>query len=75
MSSVAFGQDGILAVGYNNGDVYLWDTAGDKLTGILHDPDSGAGMKGVDSVAFGPAGTLAAGDANGSTYLWHVNNG
>ncbi|HEY0937385.1 MAG TPA: hypothetical protein VGD91_27050, partial [Trebonia sp.] len=30
----AFGPDGTLAVGYDNGDIRLWDTATEKTTRI-----------------------------------------
>jgi WD40 repeat protein len=70
---VAFGPGGTtLAVGYDNGDVYLWDTATRKVTGILHGP--GKGTRAVASLAFGPGGTLSVGATNGDVYLWHVNS-
>jgi Tol biopolymer transport system component len=70
VSSVAFSPDGkTLAVGDDDGDVYLWDVATARLTATLPDPASG----GVNGVAFTPDGqTLAAADGNGSVYLWGV---
>ena len=68
VTSVAFGPGATtLAVGDENGRVYLWDTATRTTTAILSDP----GSSGVTSVAFGPGGTtLAVGDDNSSVYLW-----
>ena len=72
VGSVAFGPGGTtMAVGYDNGDVYLWDTATEKVTDILHGPAGGTG--GVSAVASGPAGTLDIGAANGDVYLWHIS--
>jgi eukaryotic-like serine/threonine-protein kinase len=66
--SVAFGPDGTLAAGDNNGNIYTWDVTTRKVTATFPDPAS----EGVTSVAFGPDGTLAAGDANGTIYLWRI---
>ena len=71
VSSVAFGPGGAtMAVGYDNGDVYLWDTAAEKTAEILHGPAGRAG--GVSALTFGPGGTLAVGAAIGDIYLWHI---
>jgi serine/threonine protein kinase len=68
--AVAFGPDGILAVGDQNGNTYLWNTATKKIKIKTVLPDPGGG--GVYAVAFGPDGTLVTGDANGNTYLWNI---
>jgi serine/threonine protein kinase len=68
--TVAFSHNGtLLAVGENNGSIYLWNVATKRLAATLSDPAS----DGVDAVAFSPDGTmLAAGDLNGNAYLWNV---
>ncbi|HEY0934622.1 MAG TPA: hypothetical protein VGD91_12870, partial [Trebonia sp.] len=68
----AFGPDGTLAVGYDNGDIRLWDTATEKTTRIPHGPGDGTG--GVSALAFGPGRTLAVGAANSDVYLWPVKS-
>lgn len=67
-----------VAVGDDNGNIYLWDTSNGQRIGTLRDPNSG----GVLAVAFpsesplggfGPYGaTFAAGDGNGHVYLWNA---
>ena len=42
-----------MAVGYDNGDVYLWDTASEQTTATIAPP---AGSQANVSVAFGPGG-------------------
>ncbi len=70
---MAFGPGGTtVAVGYDSGDVYLWNTATKKTTDILHGPGDGTG--GVSALAFGPGGTLAVGAVNSDVYLWPVKS-
>jgi hypothetical protein len=69
VSAVAFGPGGTLAAGDSDGNVYLWDAAGEKLIAVLPAPPL---SKSISSLAFGPGGTLAVGESNGSTYLWDV---
>ena len=63
-----------MAVGYNNGDVHLWDTAADKTIGVLHEHGDGPGPGGVSALAFGPGGILAVGATIGDIYLWHIKS-
>jgi hypothetical protein len=74
-TSVAFSPDGItLAIGYNNGDVALWNLATTSLDRTLMCPLSSTG--GVNSIAFSPSGSLlAVGDGNGSAYIVTVYDG
>jgi len=59
-----------MAVGYDNGDVRLWDTTTRKTTEILRAPGHGTG--GVSALASGPGGTLAVGAVDSDVYLWRV---
>ena len=70
-TGVAFSPDGtVLASGYANGTVRLWDVA----TGQVHGPvlQAGSGPTGgVTGVAFSPDGNLvASADADGAIRLW-----
>jgi hypothetical protein len=67
VTSVAFGPGGVLAVAYEEGNIYLWDTATRKVTATLAGPP---GISGTTVVAFGPGGVLAAGYGQGDVYLW-----
>jgi serine/threonine protein kinase/sugar lactone lactonase YvrE len=70
--TAAFSPDGrVLAVGDNNGNVYLWSTVTHKLIDTQHVNNSGTGY-----VVFSPDGkTLATGDLSGHIYLWSVSGG
>jgi hypothetical protein len=70
---VAFGPGDTLAIGYDNGDVHLWDTATEKTAGILPEQGDGPGTGGVNALAFGPGGTLAVGGF-GNVYLWRIRS-
>lgn len=71
--TVAFGPNGTLAVGGDNGDTCLWDTATRKLmTKKLIGTVTGPASQGVSTVAFGPGGILAVADLSGNTYRWHL---
>jgi WD40 repeat protein len=66
LSALAFGPNGLLATGNDDGRIYLWNTTTKKVAATFTDPHS----QGVFSMAFAPDGTLAVGDGNGNTYLW-----
>jgi WD40 repeat protein len=60
----------VVAVGYSDGDIYLWNYR-QNLIAMLTDPS----RKGVRGIAFNPQGTmLAAGGVNGYTYIFDVQN-
>jgi hypothetical protein len=67
VTSVAFGPGGVLAVAYEDGNIYLWDTATKEIAATLAGPP---GISGTTVVAFGPGGVLAAGYGQGDVYLW-----
>jgi serine/threonine-protein kinase len=77
----AFSRDGATIAGFGGREgatstarVYLWSTAGQKLTGTLTDAN-GAGLGGWPAgLAFTANGkTLIAGDYDGSIHLWDVS--
>jgi serine/threonine-protein kinase len=68
VTSVAFKPGtATLAVGYSEGEVYLWDAASKRITATLTSP---ADSFSATSVTFGPGGTVAVGYDNGDVYLW-----
>jgi WD40 repeat protein len=74
VSSVAFGPGGaVMAVGYGNGDVYLWDTRSKQIDATITPPgDSQASAL----VAFAPDGTtVAVGYDNGDVHLCDTATG
>ena len=72
MNAVAFSPDGtLLAAGYGNGTIRLWDPASGQPAG----PALQAGSA-VNGVAFSPDGkVLASADADGTVRLWDVATG
>ena len=76
---LAFGPDGVLAVGNLNGSTYLWNTVTNSVIATLKAPKG----EYPTAMAFGPDGTLAVGDSActgacfggavpGGTYLWNT---
>lgn len=73
VNAVAYARrSGLLAAGYGNGGIQLWNTSGGRLARIgplLPSPAAGA----VESVAFSPDGhILASGSDDGLIRLWNV---
>lgn len=65
--SMAFSHDGgILACGYNNGEVWLWDTATKDLKGIIK-----CHHRRVLSVAFSSDKLLATGAEDSTVKIWN----
>ncbi len=71
VNAVAFSPRGtILALGGNDGQTYLFDTATGSTTRTLGTPDNSA----VTSVAFSSGGALlAASKMDGMTYVWNLD--
>ena len=71
VNAVAFSPRGtILAMGGNDGQAYLFDTATDSTSRTLSAPDT----SGVTSVAFSSDGALlAASKMDGMTYVWNLD--
>jgi len=72
VTGVAFSPDGnLLAAGYGDGTVQLWDPAAGQPAGAAL--QAGSGVRGV---AFSPDGKfLASADADGGVTLWTVATG
>jgi len=75
VNAVAFAPHApILAAGYANGTVQLWNTAGGTLT-PLGAPFLGSATEPAESVAFSPNGDLLAeGGNDGMVRLWSVSD-
>lgn len=70
-ASVAFAPDGTLAVGYQTGEIVLWNAETGDRGAVL----TGHGTR-VTALAFHPDGsTLASGDGDGRVLLWRVETG
>ena len=72
-TAVAFSHHGqLLASGYGNGTVRLWNAATEQAVGAPLDSGTGS----VTGLAFSPAGTLlATADADGTIRLWNPATG
>jgi WD40 repeat protein/serine/threonine protein kinase/energy-coupling factor transporter ATP-binding protein EcfA2 len=70
--SLALRPDGnVIAAGYREGSVRLWDVAAGSVSGLRMTEDGDP----VNAVAFSPDGdTIAAGSENGQIYLWQPDN-
>jgi WD40 repeat protein len=78
VGSLAFSPDGTaLAVGDDNGSIYMWDVASGGLTATLTVPLTQIYLtQGVTSLAFSPDGkTLAANNLYDNAELWDVAAG
>lgn len=74
--ATAVSPDGtIVATGYLNGTIRLWNTASARLLTTLPANTSGSAPE-INSLAFSPDGrTLAAADGNGHLDLWNLGGG
>ncbi len=76
-NSVAFSPDGkVIAVGDENGNVYLRRASDHSLIATITQPPGGKYREqDVRSVAFSPDGkVIAVGDGSGSVYLWKASS-
>jgi WD40 repeat protein len=72
VTSIAFSVDGrLLASGFTNGSVWIWNTNDWSINQKIH-----VHQYGVSDIAFSPAGSLlAVTDSSDRVTLWNVNDG